>query len=237
MAWTAVFLAFVVIPLMALVADGARMFYVRGRLQTATDAACEDAAWSAADRRVFHRLRGLADAVMAGAATVRADRYGPARADAATAAARAARGQAPVPAIVVVSASLDLDWGADLFAGAPVPTVVAHPRARPLPPAAPATVRGVPAGDDRVDMRELVAALGGLGMAEILCEGGPGIVAQLAADRLVDELFVAVSPQLVAGDAHRMLDGPPLEPPVPLRLRAVLEADGFLFVRYAAGRP
>ncbi|NUM44039.1 MAG: Tad domain-containing protein [Anaerolineales bacterium] len=53
MAWTAVFLAFVVIPLMALVADGARLFYVRGRLQTATDAACEDAAWSAADRRVF----------------------------------------------------------------------------------------------------------------------------------------------------------------------------------------
>lgn len=53
MAWTAVFLAFVVIPLMALVADGARMFYVRGRLQTATDAACEDAAWSAADRRMF----------------------------------------------------------------------------------------------------------------------------------------------------------------------------------------
>ena len=33
-----------------------------------------------ADRRVFHRLRGLADAVLAGAATVRADRYGPARA-------------------------------------------------------------------------------------------------------------------------------------------------------------
>lgn len=52
-AWTAIFLAAVVVPLMVLVIDGARLFYVRGRLQTATDAACEDAAWSGADYRAF----------------------------------------------------------------------------------------------------------------------------------------------------------------------------------------
>jgi hypothetical protein len=53
LAWVAIFLAAVVIPLLALVIDGSRLFYVRGRLQTATDAACEDAAWSGADYRVF----------------------------------------------------------------------------------------------------------------------------------------------------------------------------------------
>lgn len=53
MAWTAVVMAFVVLPLLTLVVDGGRLYYVRLRLQTATDAACEDAAWSAADRRVF----------------------------------------------------------------------------------------------------------------------------------------------------------------------------------------
>jgi hypothetical protein len=53
LAWTAIFLAFVVLPFLALIADGARLFYVRSRLQTATDAACEDAAWSAADLRTF----------------------------------------------------------------------------------------------------------------------------------------------------------------------------------------
>lgn len=53
MAWTAVVLAVVVVPLLTLVVDGARLFYVRGRLQTAVDAACEDAAWSAADRRAY----------------------------------------------------------------------------------------------------------------------------------------------------------------------------------------
>jgi len=53
LAWVAIFLAAVVIPLLALVIDGSRLFYVRGRLQTAADAACEDAAWSGADYRFF----------------------------------------------------------------------------------------------------------------------------------------------------------------------------------------
>jgi uncharacterized membrane protein len=50
MAWTAIFLATVLLPLMLLVIDGSRLLYVRGRLQTAADAACEDAAWAAGDR-------------------------------------------------------------------------------------------------------------------------------------------------------------------------------------------
>ncbi len=53
LAWTAIVLAAVFLPLMALVIDGSRLFYVRGRLQTAADAACEDAAWSGADYRAF----------------------------------------------------------------------------------------------------------------------------------------------------------------------------------------
>jgi uncharacterized membrane protein len=53
MAWTAVFLITVLLPLMLLVVDGSRLFYIRGRLQTATDAACEDAAWAAGDRPIY----------------------------------------------------------------------------------------------------------------------------------------------------------------------------------------
>ena len=53
MAWTAVFLITVLSPLMLLVIDGARLLYIRGRLQTATDAACEDAAWAAGDRPAY----------------------------------------------------------------------------------------------------------------------------------------------------------------------------------------
>ena len=53
LAWTAIFLAAVVLPLVMLIAEGSRWFLIRGRLQTATDAACEDAAWSSADVRAF----------------------------------------------------------------------------------------------------------------------------------------------------------------------------------------
>ena len=53
LAWSAVLAFFVIVPLLALVGDGSRIFFVRNRLQTALDAACEDAAWSAADRAQF----------------------------------------------------------------------------------------------------------------------------------------------------------------------------------------
>jgi hypothetical protein len=53
MAWTAIFLSTVLLPLTLFVVDGSRLFYVRGRLQTAVDAACEDAAWAAGDRRHY----------------------------------------------------------------------------------------------------------------------------------------------------------------------------------------
>ena len=53
MAWTAVFLITVLLPLMLLVVDGSRLLFIRGRLQTATDAACEGAAWAAGDRPIY----------------------------------------------------------------------------------------------------------------------------------------------------------------------------------------
>lgn len=53
MAWTAIFFAFVLVPILILAIDGARVIRVKARLQTALDAACEDGAWSAADRDGF----------------------------------------------------------------------------------------------------------------------------------------------------------------------------------------
>src|SRR5205085_2392164 len=46
-------------------------------------------------------------------------------------------------------------------------------------------------------------------------------------------LFAAL---LAAGDAHRILEGPALSPPQPMKLAHVLEADGYLFLRYRRGR-
>jgi hypothetical protein len=57
LAWTAAFLGLVLVPLLMLVGDGARLLYVRGRLAQATDAACEDVSWSVSDRMSWQRLR------------------------------------------------------------------------------------------------------------------------------------------------------------------------------------
>ncbi len=79
----------------------------------------------AADMRIFGVLRGLADAVVVGAETVRQEGYRPARARAAFAARREAAGQGPAPAIAVVSAGL----GAGLLAAAVHRAAGADPRA------------------------------------------------------------------------------------------------------------
>ena len=58
MAWTAIFLLFVLVPIMIFTIDGSRILRIRSRLQTATDAACEDAAWTAADRKYYRDTGG-----------------------------------------------------------------------------------------------------------------------------------------------------------------------------------
>jgi riboflavin biosynthesis pyrimidine reductase len=69
----------------------------------------------------------------------------------------------------------------------------------------------------------------------IACEGGPTLLGMLVEHRLLDQLVLCISPQIVADDTQRRL----LEqhdPPhgLALELLALTNADGFLFVRYGA---
>ncbi|MFZ5888325.1 MAG: pilus assembly protein TadG-related protein [Chloroflexota bacterium] len=71
LAWVAVLLSVVVLPLMLLVGDGTRLYYVRSRISQAADAACEDVSWSVSDRPTWQRLKNdryLADAYLLGQA-------------------------------------------------------------------------------------------------------------------------------------------------------------------------
>ena len=194
-----------------------------------------------ADRRVYLTVRSLADIVLVAAGTVRAERYGPPRLPGDLAAARRARGQAPGPRIAVVSRSLDLDWRSSLF-------TEADPAARPIIVTgsdAPAGSRAaaervadvVTAGSEGVDLPLALAALGRIGAASVLAEGGPSLNGALAAAGLIDELCLTISPVLAGGDTARILHGPPLAPPAALRLRSLCEEDGFLFARYRPTDP
>ena len=188
-----------------------------------------------ADRRVFEVLRSLADVILVGAATARAEMYGPARLSEPHRDARERRGQAPVPPIAVVTRSAQLDWSSPLFVSAEVRPVLltttdadrgALDRARSV-----ADV--VQAGDDHVDLGQALGALEQRGYANVLVEGGPGINAQLVREQLLDELCLTVAPRLVAGMGPRVLAGDELPVPLPLRRLHLLEEDGFFFSRFA----
>ncbi|MFG1699249.1 pyrimidine reductase family protein [Nonomuraea sp. NPDC049309] len=202
-------------------------------------ASADGAAWlkgrsgplsSKGDRRIFQTLRGLADVILAGAATVRKEGYGPVPPRDWWAEHR--EGRPEVPPIAVISRSLAIDLDGELFTDAPSRTIVitceAAPQERRRLAAKCADL--VVAGDASVDMRLAVAALHERGLTRVLCEGGPRINAQLSARGLVDELCLTISPMLVGGGAARILNGEPAQ--VGLRLEHVLEEDGVLFCKY-----
>ncbi|MEU0567520.1 pyrimidine reductase family protein [Nonomuraea sp. NPDC005983] len=185
---------------------------------------------SKGDRRIFAVLRGLADVVMAGAATVRTEGYGPVAPRESWKVIRA--GRQPVPPIAVVTRRLDLDLGGPLFTDATARTIVVTCEGAPADRrAAAAEVADViVAGGDQVDLKLAVRELHERGLTKVLCEGGPRINAQLAASGLIDELCLTMSPQLVGGGAARILNGEAAQ--VRLGLRQVLEEEGVLFCAY-----
>jgi riboflavin-specific deaminase-like protein len=190
-----------------------------------------------ADRRVFRALRSLADVVLVGAGTVRAEGYGPPKLSEEAQTARRARGQSRLPRIAVVSRSLALDWGSRFFADAPGdarPIVVTSAGAPEEGRRRAADVADViVAGDDGVDLSGALAHLGADGVGSVLCEGGPNLNRALAAEGLLDELCLTVSPRLVGGDGPRMLAGdPPAPEGLPMYLHAAYEDEGFLFLRH-----
>jgi riboflavin biosynthesis pyrimidine reductase len=191
----------------------------------------------AADQLVFATLRSYADVILAGAGTVRAERYGPARPSPTQRDARRQRGQAPVPPIAVITRSAHLDWATPFFTEAEVsPIIITVEASRDAIRHASAAVDVIIAGDDEVDLTVALDELTRRGYPDVLVEGGPTINAELAARRVLDEVCVTVAPTLVAGPSPRVLAGPVLDPPIGLHLSSVITADGYLFVRYCSER-
>jgi riboflavin biosynthesis pyrimidine reductase len=165
---------------------------------------------------------------------MRIEGYGPARPSDDARARRREWGLPPVPAIAVVTRSCRLDWTARFFTEAEErPLVVTVAAAAVADRARAAEVADVLVmGDTEVDLARMMGALAERGHTNVLAEGGPSVAAQLAAAGLLDELCLTVAPLLTAGEAPRILDGAALAPPSKLALSHVLEAEGYLFLRY-----
>ncbi len=192
-----------------------------------------------ADRMVFYLLRSLADVILVGAGTARAERYKPARESRLWVGLR--DGRPPAPAIALVSGSLDLGGCEPLLSDAQtiVLTTAAAAAGAGGTGARTGQARIVVAGERRVDLGQAVAALVSLGFRQILTEGGPRLLAQLAQAGLVDELCLTTSPVLAAGTASRIVASDPAadrpDAVTGLVLAHVLTDAGFLLSRYVKG--
>ena len=145
-----------------------------------------------ADRRLLGVIRELADVVLIGAESVRAEGYQQPRksriailtASGNLAGNRLRRGEGPAPivicppgAVALVQSSID-----------DVELIVLEPE------------------DGRIGVSAAIAALRSRGLDSIVCEGGPGLAAQVVDAGLVDEFCLATSP-LIGGAPFPVLGG------------------------------
>ncbi|NLT54933.1 MAG: pyrimidine reductase family protein [Actinomycetales bacterium] len=186
------------------------------------------------DRVVFSVMRGLADVILVGAGTARAERYRSASPKREFAERRAASDQLPAPALAVVTRSGHL----------PLPSLFAGPAPTCIITSASANVsalrnkfgseRVLVAGDEVVEPGLAVLQLAALGLRRILTEGGPTLLGPTVASGRLDELCLSWSPLMVAGTGPRVAHG--LDGQLRLRPGHLLEADGALFGRWLVQR-
>ncbi len=131
------------------------------------------------DSAVLKRLRSIADVIIVGAGTARAEGYGPP--------------SKPGQRIGIVTASARVDVQTPLFdsgAGFLITTTSAT---------VAASVDTVRAGDDAVDLLTALLALGTVcdDPRVVQCEGGPSLNGSLFNRDLVDEINITTSPLVV----------------------------------------
>jgi riboflavin-specific deaminase-like protein len=182
------------------------------------------------DRRLFHRLRTQADAIMVGAGTVRAERYGRMAKSEELRAVREAEGLAPDPLAVIVSSRLDLPADLPIF-GEPDQRVLIATGSDAELPEVEAELLYERVGDD---LPLLAARLREQhGIRSVVCEGGPTLNSHLLAAGLVDELWLTLNPKLAGGAAAlTIVAGRELVEPAELAPISVAEGGGDLFTRW-----
>jgi riboflavin-specific deaminase-like protein len=182
------------------------------------------------DRELFHRLRTQVDAVMVGAGTVRAERYGRMTKSDELRAARTDDGLAPDPVAVVVSARLDLPADLPLLNEPEQRVVIATHSDATLPDLGEQVVYERTGEDLQLLMTRLREQHQ---VRSVLCEGGPTLNSYLLSAGLVDELWLTLNPKLAGGAAAlTIVAGRELVEPLELEPISVAEAEGDLFTRW-----
>lgn len=191
-----------------------------------------------ADRELFHQLRTRTDAVMAGAGTVRAERYRRLVRDPELRAQRERDGLRADPLAVIVSGRLDLPVEDVPLLDEPEQTVAILTASPGVVEGAAATIVYLRATGETLDFPAMLAELRERhGVRSILCEGGPTLNGALLEHGLVDELCLSLAPKIAGGPGPlTIVEGSALPDPGDMHLAWLLESDGHLFLRYRLRR-
>jgi riboflavin-specific deaminase-like protein len=185
---------------------------------------------SDADTAMLAGLRTRFDAVMIGAGTMRAERYGRMVSDPEFRAYRESTGLAHDPLAVIVSNRLDLPWDAPLFTDGGGDCVV-FTASEEEPPGTATPVTLVRHPDGVVLDRALEWLLKERSIRSVLCEGGPTLHGRLREAGLADELFLTIAPKIAGGEGPRVLEGA-LADVDQVELAWLLTSESELFARY-----
>ena len=197
-----------------------------------------------ADRFVVALLRAAADVVVIGAGTFRAHE-GPWTSENAYPEAaerftefRRAQGMGDAPRLVIVTASGDVGGSRSKLDDVIVFTTEVG--ANDLGEDVAAAAEVVELGAARsIDMQEAVGWLFERGYGRILIEGGPKLMGEALKARIVDELFLTISPLIVGGGEEQprptLASGVELFPDAAGsgQLLSLHRKDAYLFLRYS----
>lgn len=227
--------------------DGPARCVVRGNAIASLDGGATTEGTSgglgaAGDRRLFGLLRELADVIVVGAGTARAENYGGARMTAAQRQRRQRTGQAEVPPIALVTRSGVIDHDMAVLTDTETPPLVltcaqAAGAARSRLGSAAEVIDCSGADPSQVDLATALERLAGRGLTRVLTEGGPSLLGSFVADGLLDELCLTTAPLLVGGGAVRITGGSGDDMLTAMhRAHVLADADGYLYARYLRRR-
>ncbi len=222
--------------------DGLALPLLRGNAIASLDGGATTAGTSGGlgglgDRRLFALQRELADVIVVGAGTARAESYGGVRLTAPQRQSRRERGQSEVPPIALVTRSAVLERDLPVLTASEVTPLVLTCAVA----AGDARIRlGGAAevldcsGDDpaAVDLAVALRRLADRGLLRVLTEGGPSLLGAFVARQLLDELCLTSAPVLVGGTAVRIATDTTEVLSRMRRAHVLADDDGYLYSRY-----
>lgn len=191
----------------------------------------------AGDRRLFGVLRELADVIVVGAGTARAEKYAGAQMSVAARGNRQRRDQSEVPPIALVTRSGHIEHDLPVLTRTEVMPLVLTCDDAAVDTCSRLTgvaeVIACSASDPaEVDPAAMLAALAERGLHRVLCEGGPTLTGTFVEHGLLDEMCLTTAPKLVGGSAPRIVSGQGHVLTDMRRAHLICDAEGYLYARY-----